>query len=153
LGRRLGAAIALALAVPSLALASKPPSHGHKPPAAGNSHDQHGKSAPQVMYVLKGSLSSYTPVGATYGTITITITHTNHQAKTLVNPQSPLSLRIIISWGTKVVTRRNANTIANGDRGVVKIRLPWNTPAVNLTTTLTTLPTVATEVIDQGRAR
>jgi hypothetical protein len=153
LGRRLGAAIALALAVPSLALASKPPSHGHKPPAAGNSHDQHGKSAPQVMYVLKGSLSSYTPVGATYGTITITITHTNHQAKTLVNPQSPLSLRIIISWGTKVVTRRNANTIANGDRGVVKIRLPRNTPAVNLTTTLTTLPTVATEVIDQGRAR
>jgi hypothetical protein len=40
---------ALALAVPSLALAAKPP-------APGNSQGSHGKAAPKVMYVLKGRL-------------------------------------------------------------------------------------------------
>jgi hypothetical protein len=102
------------------------------------------------MYVLTGSLSNYTPVGATYGTVTIRITGTNHQARTLVNPHSPLSLTIIVSWTTKVVVRRNATTIANGDRGVVKVRIPKSTPAANLASTLTTLPTVAFQLIDQG---
>jgi hypothetical protein len=146
--------MALALALPSFALAAKPPSPGHGPrPSPGNSQRRHGKSAPQVMYVLEGALSNYTPAEATSGTITITITHANHQAKTLVNAQSPVSVTIIVTWDTKVVMRRNATTIGNGDIGVVKVRLPKNTPAANLTPTLTALPTVAAQVIDQGRRR
>jgi hypothetical protein len=122
------------------------------PPSPGNSQGSHGKSAPKVTYVLAGSLSNYTSVGATSGAVTIMITHANHRAKTLVNPQSPLSLRIIVAWDTKVVMHRGATTIANGDRGVVKVRVPKNTPAASLATTLTKLPTVASQVIDQGPA-
>jgi hypothetical protein len=145
MARRLIATVALALALPGLAPAAKPPS-------PGNSQGGHGKSAPKVIYILKGSLSNYTPAGATYGTITIRIVYANHRAKTLVNPRSPLSLTIIVSWGTKVVMHHHATTIADGDRGVVEVRLPKNTPAANLTRTLTTLPTVAFQVIDQGPA-
>src|SRR5690348_7273501 len=144
MGSRLITGIALGLAVPSLALAAKPPSPGNNPPqpvkgpsSPNHSQTTHGKSRPKVTYVLTGSLSHYSPAGATYGTVTITITHANRQPKTLVNPQAPLSLRIIVSWTTKVVMHHPASTIADGDRGVVKVRLPKNTPAANLANTLT----------------
>jgi hypothetical protein len=143
--KRLLLLTALALAVPSLALAAKPPS-------PGNSQGTHGKSAPKVMYALKGTLSNYTAAnGANNGMVTITITIANHHAKTLVN-STPTALTIIVSSTTKVVMHDGATTIANGDRGVVKVRAPKNTPAANLVATLTTLPTVASQVIDQGPA-
>jgi hypothetical protein len=104
------------------------------------------------MYLLKGTLTNYTPVSATSGTVTITITHANHHAKTLVNPRSPLAVTIIITWDTKIVLHGNATTIANGDPGLVKVRIPKNTKAANLATTLTTLPTIASQIIDQGPA-
>jgi hypothetical protein len=151
MGRRLVAGMALALAVPGLALAAKPPSPGHGPHSPGNAKDGHGKSVPQVMYVLKGTLSNYTPAGATTGTITITISHANRNAKTLVNARSPLSVTILVSWDTRVVMHGNATTIADGDSGLVKVRLPKNTLAVDLTRALMTLPTVAAQVIDQGQ--
>jgi hypothetical protein len=137
---------ALALALPSLALAAKPPS-------PGNSQDTHGKSAPKVTYLLKGTLSAYMAAsGSTNGHITITITHANHHAKTLVNKQSPVQLTIIVSSTTKVVMHDGATTIGNGDKGIVKVRAPKNTPVANLVATLTTLPTVASQVIDQKAA-
>jgi hypothetical protein len=137
---------ALALAVPSLALAAKPPS-------PGNSQGTHGKSAPKVLYILTGTLSAYTPAtGNIDGRVTIMIKHANHHAKTLVNMQTPMSLTINVSSTTKVHMHEGATTIANGDRGMVKVRLPKNTPAASLATTLTTLPTVAFQVIDQGPA-
>jgi hypothetical protein len=146
MGRRLVAGIVLALAVPCSGPAAKPPSPGHGRPAPSTSQDGHGTSTPKVMYVLVGTLSNF-------GTITITITHSNHQAKTLVDPRSPLSLTIIVTWSTKVVIRGNAATIADGDHGVVEVRLPRNTPAAKLARRLTTLPTVASQVIDRGPAR
>ena len=136
----------LALTVPSLALAAKPPS-------PGNSQGTHGKSAPQVPYILKGTLSHYAAAsGATNGQVTITIMHANHHAKTLVNKQSPVQLTIIVSSTTKVHLHASATTITDGDSGVVKVRLPKSTPAASLATALTTLPTVARQVIDQGPA-
>jgi hypothetical protein len=135
---------ALALTVPSLALAAKPPS-------PGNSQGTHGKSAPKVTYLLKGDLSAYTPAnGATSGHVTIEIKHANHHAKTLVNTQSPVSVTIAVSSTTKVVMHDGATTITNGDRGLVKVRLPKNTPAANLVATLQDPTTVARQVIDQG---
>jgi hypothetical protein len=144
--RQLIAGAVLALAVPSLALAAKPPS-------PGSSQDTHGKSAAKVMYILKGPLSHYTAAnGTTNGQITIMIKHANHHAKTLLNTQTPVSVTIIVSSVTKVRMHEGATTIADGDRGIVKVRLPKNTPAANLATTLATLPTVAFQVIDQGPA-
>jgi hypothetical protein len=127
---------ALALAVPSLALAAKPPS-------PGNSQGPHGKSAPTVMYLLKGTLTALSS-----SSVTITVTHANHHAKTLVtNPAT--SVTIAVTATTKVVMHDGA-TFTSGDRGVVKVRLPKNTPAANLLTTLQNPATVARQVIDQG---
>jgi hypothetical protein len=152
MARRLTAGIALALLVPGLALAAKPPSPGHGQPSPGTAQNGQGKPASRETYVLKGPLSNFSPAGATYGTVTITITHTNHQAKTLLNPQLPVALTIIVTWDTKIVIHRGATTITNGDRGAGKVRLPKNTPAASLVTTLTTLPTFAFQVTDQGPA-
>jgi hypothetical protein len=137
---------ALALAVPSLALAAKPP-------APGNSQGTHGKSAPNVLYILKGTLSAYMAAsGSTNGHVTITITHANHHAKTLVNKQTPVMVTIAVSSTTKVHMHAGATTITDGDKGVVKVRLPKNTPAADLLTTLENAFTVARQVIDQGPA-
>ena len=124
---------ALALAVPSLALAAKPPSPGTS------------QSAPTVQLILKGTLSALTATS-----VTIVVTHANHHAKSLVtNPAT--SVTIAVSSTTKVVMHDGA-TFTSGDRGVVKIRLPKNTPAANLLTTLQNPATVARQVIDQGPA-
>jgi hypothetical protein len=136
--------VALALAVPSLALAAKPRS-------PGNSQGTHGKSAPNVLYILKGTLTGYTAAnGATNGSIMITITHANRHAKTLVNKQSPVSVTIAVSSTTKVVMHDGATTIGPKDRGLVKVRLPKGTPAADLVATLQNPLTVARQVIDQG---
>jgi hypothetical protein len=135
---------ALALAVPSLAVAAKPPS-------PGNSQGVHGRSAPTVMYVLKGTLTALTAAsGGTNGSVTITVAHTNHHAKSLVtNPAT--SVTIAVSTATKVVMH-DAAAFKSGDRGMVKVRLPKNTPATDLVATLQNPATVARQVIDQGPA-
>ena len=64
-----------ALMIPSVALAAKP-----SPTGKG------GKGAPQVTYVLKGTLSSYTAydsVTPANGSITILVKHANHHGKSL----------------------------------------------------------------------
>jgi hypothetical protein len=63
-----------------------------------------------------------------------------------------MSLTINVSSTTKVHMHESATTIADGDRGTVKVRLPKNSPAASLASTLQTLPTVAFQVIDQGPA-
>jgi hypothetical protein len=132
---------ALALAVPSLALAAKPPSHA-----------THGKSAPMVMYVLKGTFSNFAAATATSnGTVRLTVTHSNFHAKTLVTTP-PTALTINVSSKTHVVMHGNATAISNGDRGVVKLRAPLHAPAAGLITAMTSIPTVAAVVIDQGHS-
>src|SRR6266702_3087394 len=74
--RKLPLFLALALAVPSLALAAKPP-------ALGNSQGSHGK-APQVMYVLKGTLTAFTAAaGATNGSVSLLVNSANHHGASL----------------------------------------------------------------------
>jgi hypothetical protein len=135
---------ALALAVPSLALAAKPPS-------PGDSQGPHGKSAPKVMYVLKGTLTAYSPAsGGTNGSVTIEVAHANHHAKTLVtNPAT--SVKIAVSSTTKVVVR-GGGTLQVLDKGIVKVRLPKGTSGADLLSALANPATVAVQVIDQGPA-
>jgi hypothetical protein len=134
---------AMALVVPSLALAAKPPS-------PGTSAGTHGKSAPKVMYVLKGTFSNFTAATATTnGTVTLTVTHSNFHAKTLVTAP-PTALTINVSSKTKLVMHPDAHTISNGDHGVVELRAPLHPTATGLITAITTMPTVAAVVIDQG---
>lgn len=100
----------------SVALAAKP-SH----PAKG------GKSAPKVMYILKGSLSAYAPATAdATGSITIDVKHSNFHARAL-NGQS---MTFTLTAQTRVTNGHGAavGQIADGTKGVVKFKAPLRMP-------------------------
>ncbi len=137
--RKLPLFLALALAVPSLALAAKPP-------APGNSQGSHGK-APQVMYILKGTLTAYTAAaGTTNGSVSLLVKSANHHGASLKGQ----TLTFAVSSSTKVVTG-DATAVTVNDNGVVKVRGPKKIAATdNLATVLQAL--TAKQVIDQGAA-
>ena len=137
--RKLPLFLALALAVPTVALAAKPP-------APGNSQDTRGK-APQVMYVLKGTLTAYTVAnGATNGSVSLLVKNANHHGASLKGQ----TLTFAVSSSTKVVTKDGAAVTVN-DNGVVKVRGPKKIGATDdLATVLQAL--TAKQVIDQGAA-
>lgn len=131
----LSLAVAAALAVPAAAFAGKAP----KP------HTQHGKAQPKVMYVLKGTLSTYTAASAGgNGSITIAVSHSNRHGHALVGQ----SVTIALSAQTKIVLQSGSTTIADGDNGIVKIRAARNVAAADLLTTLGA--GTAFQVVDQG---
>jgi hypothetical protein len=118
---------ALALVVPSLAFAQgKPPTH----PSQGS------KAAPKVMYVLKGTLTAYTPAnGATNGTVTIAVKSANYHGRSFLNK----TLTFEVTSKTTFT-----GTFAANDNGVVKFR--WLKSAAPGDTT----QVPAVHVIDQG---
>jgi hypothetical protein len=120
-----------ALALPSIALAGKPANPG--------------KSAPKVLYILKGSLSAYTAynsVGPVNGTITIKVSSANYHGKLLKGQ----TLTFVVDAKTKV----NRAAIKDGDKGIVKIRAAKRIAAADLAATLQAAP--AKQVIDQAVA-
>jgi hypothetical protein len=137
--RKLPLFLALALAVPSLALAAKPP-------APGQSQQSHGK-APQVMYVLKGTLTAYTAAnGATNGSVSLLVKSGNRHGASLKTQ----TLTFAVSSSTKVVTPEDAALTVN-DKGIVKVRGPKTVgPTESLATVLQAK--TAFQVIDQGPA-
>ena len=134
--RKLLVVLALVLVVPSVALAAKP--------SSGSSH---GK-APQVMYVLRGTLTGFTAAnGATNGSVSLMVKSSNRHGASLKGQ----TLTFPVSSSTKVVTGDNAAVTVN-DNGIVKVRGPKKIgPTENLATVLQAL--TAKQVIDQGAAR
>jgi hypothetical protein len=125
---------ALALAVPSLAIAAG------KPPQPGKSSTAGSNAAPKVTYVLRGTLTAYTAAsGATNGLVTITVNSANRHGAAL----KTRSLTFAVSAKTKVVGAFKAN-----DNGIVKLRGPK--AGLGDPSTFGTL--VAFQVIDQGTA-
>jgi hypothetical protein len=137
--RKLLVFLALALAVPTVALAGKPT-------APDNSLASHGK-APQVMYVLRGTLTAYIAAnGATNGSVSLLVKSANHHGASLKGQ----TLTFAVSSSTKVVTGDSAAVTVN-DNGVVKVRGPKKIAATDdLATVLQAL--TAKQVIDQGTA-
>jgi hypothetical protein len=128
--------LAVALAIPtSVAFAKGSPNHG--------------KSNPMVMYVLKGTLSSYTPATAdTPGSISITVKHANFHGRALKGLTLPFST----TMQTRL-TFPNGGTVANieGAKGVLKFKAPLHRKGdTTLATTLTT-NAKALHIIDQSR--
>jgi hypothetical protein len=123
--RKLTLGLVLALAVPSMALAAKPPTPNHS----------QSKSAPKVLYVLKGTLTAY----SNPGTVTITVSSANHYGSLLEKK----SLSFAVNASTKVV-----GTFAVNDKGIVKVRAAKKIAAADLLTTLQAQS--AFQVIDQG---
>jgi hypothetical protein len=118
-----------AVALPTSVAFAKP-SH----PAKG------GKSAPKVMYVLKGPLSAYTAATAdSTGTITIDVKHSNYHAKALVGS----SMTFTLTSKTRVTNGHGAavTQIADGTKGILKFKAPLR--MAKGTDLVTALPTMA----------
>jgi hypothetical protein len=108
----------------------------------------HGKSHPRVMYILKGTLSSYTAATTTQdGSISITVKHSNYHARALRNQ----TLTFSTAMSTRVTMKNGATSITDGARGVLKFKAPLRLGAG--TDAATVLPTMAKalHIIDQSR--
>jgi hypothetical protein len=129
-----------ALMIPGVALA-KGPQQG--------THTNNGKA--KVMYVLKGTLSAFSPYNSSTGngSITIAVTHSNRHGKALVG--TSLTFTGMVASNTKVVLPDGITVITDGDRGIVKLRAPKeprDISASDLAAVLTALP--IRQIIDQG---
>jgi hypothetical protein len=120
-------------------------------PAAAMAHHgpRGGKSAPNVMYVLHGKLSAYTPYnnsiyGPQNGSITILVSRSNHHGRALKN----MSLTFPVGPNTKLSLRNGVTVITDGDRGIVKIRAPKRIAPADLAATLQAIP--ARQIVDKG---
>jgi hypothetical protein len=81
----------------------------------------HGKSNPQVKYVLKGTLSSYAAATtSTPGSISITVNHSNYHCRALKGQ----TLTFSTTMTTKVTFTNGATTISDGAKGVLKFKAP-----------------------------
>ena len=122
------ALVAAALLVPTVALAKGKPSDP----------GSQSKAAPKVMYVLRGTLTAYTPAnGTTNGLVTINVTGANRHGASLKGK----SLTFAVSAASKIV-----GTYTPSDKGIVKLR--GAKAGLGDPTTFPTL--VARQVIDQG---
>jgi len=129
------AILVLALVTPSVALAAKP-----------QTHTSRSKAAPQVMYVLKGTLWNYTAASSTAdGSITIKVTHSNYHARALVGQQ----LTLAVSAKTTITLDNGATTINNGASGIVKFRALLKASNTTLLAAFGTHGVTAAQVIDR----
>lgn len=130
-----------ALVIPSVALAKAP---------SPKSHTNHGKA--KVQYVLKGTLSAFSPFDSstsTNGSITITVRHSNRHGRVLKG--TSLNFTGMVTSSTKVVLQDGVTVIADGDLGTVKVRAPKaskDVSATDLASVLTALP--VRQIIDKG---
>ena len=130
--RKLLVTAVVALAVPSLAIAAKPPAPGSQSQSKSN-------AAPQVLYVLKGTLSAY----SNPGTVTIHVAGANHYRSDLKGKD----LTLAVDSSTKVAVG-TGTSVTVGHKGIVKVRAAKKIALADLLTTLQAQKAV--QVIDQG---
>jgi hypothetical protein len=134
-----------ALMIPGVALAKANPGHG-KNGVPGT----HGRSAPKVLYILKGTLSGYSAYDSatsTPGSVTIVVGRANYHGKALKGQ----TLTFPTGAATKITLENGATTITDGDRGIVKIRAFKRIAAADLASTLQA--SSARQVLDHGASR
>ncbi len=101
-----------ALAIPTSVAFAQPPAKNQGP---------HGKSAPTVTYVLKGTLSAYTAATTTAdGSISITVKRANYHGRSLKGK----TLTFAVSTKTRITYGHGVAQIAEGSTGMVKFRAP-----------------------------
>jgi hypothetical protein len=108
----------------------------------------HGvRPAPMATYVLKGTLSAYSPYNSSVygsGSITIVVKSASPHAK----PLKGTTLVFALDANTKVSLGHKLITITDGDNGIVTVRAAAKIAPANLAATLQTSP--AKHIIDQG---
>jgi hypothetical protein len=142
------------IGIPTAAFATKPvhPVHPTTPAsthttgatgvtgATGATGVTHPAKPPTVMFVLRGTLRNYTAAtSTTSGSISITVHSSNFEKKSL----KTMTLTFSTNSNTTVVLHTD-KAIANGDRGIVKVRAPKNSSATVLQTK------TAFQIIGQG---
>jgi hypothetical protein len=105
--------------------------------AKGKPTTKGGKSGPSVQYVLKGTLSAYTPytpATSTNGSITILVTHSNYHGRALKTQTLtfPVGAKTRITYGHDTTLASSTATA----KGVVKLRAPKKIAAADLASTL-----------------
>jgi hypothetical protein len=126
--------LAVALAIPTSAALAK-------------ANPTRGKSNPMVMYVLKGTLSSYTAASSADGSITIHVTHANRHGRVLKDQD----LTFAVAANTRVTMMTGVTQISDGSKGILKFRAPLMRKGdTTLAATLTT-NAKALHIIDQAR--
>jgi hypothetical protein len=134
-----------ALMIPSVALA-KGPNSNEAP------HGNHGKA--KVQYVLKGDLSGYSAFDSstsTNGSITIAVKHANRHGRALKDMS--LTFTGEVASTTKVVLRDGVTVIADGDRGIVKVRAPKEPKDMSGTDLAAILTALSVrQIVDKGPA-
>jgi len=116
------------------------------PAAATASHTKSGKSAPKVMYVLSGQLSSYHAYNAstqTNGSITIAVSGANYHGNALKGQ----TLTFPVGASTSVSMRMGITQIY-GLHGIVKVKAPKRMGLGSLAATLQAQ--TARQIVAQG---
>jgi hypothetical protein len=144
--RRTLALVIVALALPGVALAAKP-----------TTHTNHSKAAPKVMYILKGTLWSYTAASATAGgSVTIHVTHSNYHSRALIGQDLTFALsaktKLAVSSHSKVKLAKSLGTVKDGTRGIVKFKGALKISNTTLLAALAPKAMTAFEVIAQRHA-
>jgi hypothetical protein len=123
-------AVATALAIPtSVAFAKGPPS-------------TRGKSNPMVMYVIKGTFSSFTAATPTLnGSISITVSHANRHGRNLQKLTGD-TMSFDVASNTRITFANGTTALADGAKGMVKFKAPLMRHA-SAATLATVLPTRA----------
>jgi hypothetical protein len=84
----------------------------------------HGKSAPMVMYVLKGSFSGFSPASSTGdGSISITVSHANRHGRDL-QKLSGDTLQFDVASNTRITFANGTTALADGAKGMLKFKAP-----------------------------
>jgi hypothetical protein len=89
--------------------------------AFANASPTRGKSAPKVMYVLKGTFSSFTAASSTAdGSLSITVSHANYHWRQLHSD----TLTFTVASNTRITFGNGTTSLADGTQGMVKFRAP-----------------------------
>lgn len=83
-----------------------------------------GKSAPMVMYVLKGTFSNFQAASPTGdGSISITVSHANRHGKALTKLAGD-TLSFTVASNTQITFANGTTSLADGSLGMVKFKAP-----------------------------
>jgi hypothetical protein len=126
--------LAAALALPtSVALAKSP-------------HQTRGKSNAMVMYVLKGTLTSYTAATtAQEGSITIDVSHSNFHSSL-----KGQTMQFATTTSTRITFPNGATTLTAPDKGVLKFKAPLHRKGDATLMATLTANAKALHIIDQA---
>ena len=108
----------------------------------------HGKSNPMVMYVLKGTLTSYTAATADQdGSVTIDVSHSNFHSSL-----KGQTMTFDTTMKTRLTFPNGATSLTPPAKGVLKFKAPLHRQGDSTLVTTLTANAKALHIIDQAHS-